>query len=266
MAEMFDAPDLSLPDGQDLLIEAIASANSRTIVVLETGGPVRMPWLTLTAAVIEAWYPGARGGEAVARVLFGEINPSGRLPMTFPADEAQLPRAKMTNEAENKDAGRQAAEVNYVEGARVGYKWFDQNGLKPLFRFGYGLSYTAFDYAGLTANRSESSITVSVDVKNTGSRRGAGVPQFYLRRPDDADFPVRLAAWSKVLLAPGETQRVTLTVDPRLLARFDETAGLWEIAPGRYAIEAGDDAGELPLRTEVTLPLSRFRPDRREPG
>jgi beta-glucosidase len=258
-AEMFDVADLALPDDQDRLIEAVAAANPRTIVVLETGGPVRMPWLPRAAAVIEAWYPGARGGEAIARTLFGEVNPAGRLPMMFPVDESQLPRAKITNESEAKDAGGQAVEVTYFEGARVGYKWFDQNGLKPLFPFGYGLSYTAFDYAGLTARASATSITVSIDVKNTGARRGADIPQFYVRRPDDADFPRRLVGWSKILLGPGETQRVTLTVDPRLLARFDMATGAWEIAPGRYMVEAGANAGALPLGTEVTLAAARVR-------
>jgi beta-glucosidase len=254
-AEMFDVPDLALPEAQDRLIEAVAAANPRTVVVLETGGPVRMPWLPLTAAVIEAWYPGVRGGEAIARALFGDVNPSGRLPMTFPADESQLPRAKIANESESKDTGR-VAEVNYFEGARVGYKWFDQKRVKPLFPFGYGLSYTTFEYAGLTARASESTITVSVDVKNIGTRRGADVPQFYVRRPDDADFPLRLVGWRNVVLEPGESLRVTLTVDPRLLARFDTAAGAWEIAPGRYAVEAGASAGELPLEAEVTLAAS----------
>jgi beta-glucosidase len=248
-AEMFDVPDLALPDDQDRLIEAVAAANPRTVVVLETGGPVRMPWLPLTAAVMEAWYPGARGGEAIARALFGEVNPSGRLPMTFPADEAQLPRKKIGNESESKDTRGQAAEVNYFEGARVGYKWFDQKGVKPLFPFGYGLSYTTFEYAGLTASASESSVTLSVDIKNTGPRRGADVPQFYARRPDDADFPLRLVAWSNVVLEPGESKRVTLRVDPRLLAHF----GAWEIAPGRYTVEAGASAGELPLKAEFSF-------------
>jgi beta-glucosidase len=263
-AEMFDLPDLSLPDGQDRLIEAVAAANPRTVVVLETGGPVLMPWLSRTAAVIEAWYPGARGGDAIARTLFGEVNPSGRLPMTFPADESQLPRAKIANQSENKEAGNkdpvpQPVEVDYFEGAQTGYKWFDRNGLKPLFPFGFGLSYTAFDYAGLTTAASGSSLTVSLDVKNTGPRRGAGIPQFYVRRPGDAGFPIRLVGWSKVWLSPGETQRMTLTVDPRLLARFDIAAGEWEIVPGRYTVEAGANAGELPLKTDVTLAGSRFK-------
>jgi beta-glucosidase len=251
-AEMTDAPDLGLPDGQDRLIEAVAAANPRTIVVLETGGPVRMPWLPLTAAVVEAWYPGARGGEAIAQILFGEVSPSGRLPMTFPADESQLPRAKIPPEPEGNGAA--PVEVDYTEGAQAGYKWFDGKSLTPLFPFGYGLSYTAFRYSGLTVSASGSAVTVSMDVTNAGQRRGDGVPQFYVRRPGDESFPIRLAGWSKVVLDAGETRRVTLTVDPRLLARFDEAAGGWRIAPGRYRIEAGANAATLPLRAEVTLP------------
>jgi beta-glucosidase len=254
-AEMLDLPDLSLPDDQDRLIEAVAAANPRTVVVLETGGPVRMPWLPLTAAVIEAWYPGARGGEAIARALFGEVNPSGRLPMTFPTDEAQLPRIKISNGGDE-----QTVDVDYLEGAQVGYKWFDRNGLKPLFPFGYGLSYTTFDYAGLTASVSGSNVTLSVEVRNTGPRRGASVPQFYVRRVDDADFPVRLVGWSKILLEPGETQRVTIEVDPRLLARADAATGVWQIAAGRYVVEAGANAGALPVKTEVTLAAMRIKP------
>jgi beta-glucosidase len=257
---MFDLPDLALPDGQDRLIEAVAAANPRTVVVLETGGPVLMPWLPRTAAVIEAWYPGARGGEAIARTLFGEVNPSGRLPMTFPVDEGQLPRKIDSNPS--KDAGGQAqpAEVEYFEGAQVGYKWFDRKGLKPLFPFGYGLSYTAFEYAGLTVGSSDSKITLSIDVKNTGIRKGAAVPQFYARRPDDADFPIRLVGWSKVLLEPGETQRVTVTVDDRLLSRFDVVANDWSMAPGRYRFEAGANAGELPAKAEIAVSVVRSKP------
>jgi beta-glucosidase len=275
MAEMFDAPDLSLPEDQDRLITAVAAANPRTVLVLETGGPVRMPWLQLTAAVIEAWYPGARGGEAIARALFGEVNPSGRLPMTLPVDESQLPRAKIklvgtaekassNSETGNKETDERTIEVNYFEGAQVGYKWFDRNGLRPLFPFGFGLSYTTFAYANITAAAVESTITVSVDVKNTGLRGGADIPQFYVRRPDDPGFPIRLVGWSKVSLEPGETRRVTLTVDPRLLGRFDTAAGDWEIAPGRYMVEAGANAGALLLKTEAVLAAARFRPDHRD--
>lgn len=263
-AEMIDAPDLSLPDRQDRLIEAVAAVNPRTVVVLETGGPVRMPWLPRTAAVIEAWYPGARGGEAIARTLFGDVNPSGRLPITFPVDESRLPRVKLTYESGSKAPGAQSVEVNYFEGALAGYKWFDRNRLKTLFPFGYGLSYTTFDHTGLTASASRSGITISVNVKNTGPRRGADVVQFYLRRVDDADFPIRLVGWSKVLLEPGETRRVRLKADPRLLARFDAMRGNWVIAPGRYTVEAGANAAELPLKTEVTLAAVRLKPGSRK--
>jgi beta-glucosidase len=248
-AEMIDALDLALPDGQDRLIEAVAAANPRTVVVLETGGPVRMPWLARTAAVIEAWYPGARGGEAIAQILFGEVNPSGRLPMTFPADESQLPRTVIPPARD----GKGPVDVDYFEGAQAGYKWFDRKSLTPLFPFGYGLSYTAFAWSRLTVNASGPAVTVSVDVTNTGGRRGADVPQFYVRRPDDPSFPIRLAGWSKVALDPGETRRVTVTVDPRVLARFDDATGGWRVAPGRYRIEAGANAAALPLSAEVTL-------------
>jgi beta-glucosidase len=183
--------------------------------------------------------------------------------MTFPADESQLPRAKITNESGDRDAAGPAVVVDYFEGAQVGYKWFARKSLKPLFPFGYGLSYTAFDYTDLTAGVSGSSITVSVRVKNIGPRRGADIPQFYMRRPEDADFPVRLVGWSKVLLEPGETRRVTLTVDPRLLARFDAAAGDWAISPGRYMVEAGANSGDSLLKTEVTLAASRMMPGHR---
>jgi len=265
MAEMQDATDLSLPDGQDQLIAAIAAANRRTVVVLETGGPVRMPWLSLTGAVIEAWYPGARGGEAIARILFGEVNPSGRLPITFPVDESQLPRPKIAASAatagsNRRDTSEPTVELDYFEGAHVGYKWFDKNGIKPLYPFGFGLSYSSFAYAGLSAAISGSTIELSLDVKNVSSRRGADIPQFYLRCPRDTNFPMRLIGWSHVLLEPGETRRVMLTVDPRLLAHFDVAAHDWEITPARCIVEAGSNALDLPLKTEVTLGALRLNP------
>jgi beta-glucosidase len=262
MAESYDAPDLTLPDNQDHLIAAIAAINQNTVVVLETGGPVSMPWLSSTAAVIEAWYPGARGGEAIARALFGEVNPSGRLPITFPLDESQFPRGKTSTSTASANAGEatgnQTVEVNYFEGADVGYKWFDKNGIKPLFPFGFGLSYTAFAYRELTVTSLGSSVTVSLEVKNVGAHPGAAIPQFYVRRPDDPAFPIRLAGWNRVMLDPGETRRVTATIDPRLLARFDTVAGDWEIAPGRYRVEAGADAGDLVLTAEFTMPAFRL--------
>jgi beta-glucosidase len=262
MAETYDAPDLTLPDNQDDLIAAVAAVNQTTVVVLETGGPVRMPWLSSTGAVIEAWYPGARGGEAIARVLFGKVNPSGRLPITFPLDESQLPQRKTADNAASSNTGKpadnQTVDVNYLEGADVGYKWFDKHGIKPLFPFGFGLSYTSFAYMELTATNSGSRVTISLEVKNVGSYRGGAVPQFYVRRRDDSAFPLRLVGWHRVTLDPGETRRVTATIDPRLLARFDAAAGNWEITPGRYTVEAGANAGDVLLTTEFTMPAFRL--------
>ena len=263
MAEMRDAPDLSLPHDQDRLIEAVAAINKNTVVVLETGGPVRMPWLSRTSAVIEAWYPGGRGGEAIARVLFGEANPSGRLPITFPMDESQLPQREIPELDHSGNANRRAVdergiELNYFEGAQIGYKWFDKNGTLPLFPFGFGLSYTAFAYTGLTATASRSSISVMLDVKNVGPRQGAAIPQFYIRCPSDPAIPIRLVGWSRVVLEPGETRRVALMIDPRLLAHFDTAANNWAIVPGRCSIEAGSNARDLPLKVEVIVPTGRL--------
>jgi beta-glucosidase len=264
MAEMQDAPDLSLPHAQDQLIATIVAANDHTVVVLETGGPVRMPWLPRSAAVIQAWYPGARGGEAIARVLFGEFNPSGRLPITFPADEQQLPRPKVpgigTRNANGGDIAERGIVLNYFEGAQVGYKWFDGNAVEPLYPFGFGLSYTAFAHTGLTVTAPGPGITVTLDVKNVGSRQGADVPQFYVRCPQDPAIPFRFVGWSRVLLDPGETRRVTLTIDPRLLAHFDVAANAWEIVGGRCIIEAGSNSRDLPLKAEVILAAARLRP------
>jgi beta-glucosidase len=150
--------------------------------------------------------------------------------------------------------------LNYFEGAQVGYKWFDGNGAEPLYPFGFGLSYTAFDHTGLTATAQGPGITVTLDVKNVGSRQGADVPQFYVRCPEDPAIPIRFVGWSRVLLDPGETRRVTLTIDPRLLAHFDVAANEWEIVGGRCIIEAGSNARDLPLKAEVILAAARLKP------
>jgi len=250
MAEMHDAENLSLPDDQDQLITALGAANPRTIVVLETGGPVKMPWLDRTPAVIAAWYPGARGAEAIAGVLFGWVNPSGRLPMTFPVDETQLPRPQIS-------AG---ADVDYVEGADVGYRWFDRRGLTPLYPFGYGLSYTTYSFGRLTAGVEGSTVTVDLEVTNTGGRDGIATPQIYLRCPGDAGFALRLVGWSRLKLNPGATRHVAVTVDPRLLARFDGAAKAWRIAPARCTISAGANARDLALTSEVNLEAALMRP------
>jgi beta-glucosidase len=248
MVELYDAPDLTLPNGQDELIRAVTAANPRTIVVLETGGAVLMPWLDRTAAVVAAWYPGQRGGDAIANVLFGKAEPAGRLPVTFPASEAQLPSPEVAGSGLPPD---QPFAVDYPEGADVGYRGFARRGLKPLFPFGFGLGYTTFKYSGLAASGTRD-LTVSFEVTNTGRRAGYAVPQIYLTAVRGAPEK-RLLGWSKALLGPGETKRFNLQVEPRLLAEFSTDANRWELAAGSYDIALGASANDVAARVSHSL-------------
>jgi beta-glucosidase len=242
VGEALDAVSLALPDNQDALIGAVTKANPKTVVVLETSGPVLMPWVDQAAGILQAWYPGTSGGEAIARVLFGEVNPSGHLPATFPASESQLPRPKLDGDPKNE---AERFTVNYHEGAAVGYKWFDLKGLKPLFPFGHGLSYTRFSYSGLAASQKDGKLSVSFKVTNTGAVKGKDVPQLYVA-PLNAKWeaPKRLAGWDKVELAPGESKEVSVTVDARLLGMYDSRSKTWRIAKGGYKILLAQDAAD----------------------
>ena len=244
-----DAADLGLGDGQDELIEAVAKANPRTVVVLETGNPVAMPWRDHVAAILCAWYPGQRGAHAIARVLNGEVNPSGHLPVTWPASVDQLPLPKLpgydapkadksTKESAGPQADRMPFSITYPEGSDVGYRWFDRAKQAPLYGFGYGLSYTNFHFGDLKATGG-SQATARCTVTNTGSRSGTAVPQIYVIVPGHAK---RLVGWVRVTLAPGESQRVNVSADPRLLANFDAGKRSWIIAPGTYRIELASSA------------------------
>uniref|UniRef100_B0T7T0 Beta-glucosidase n=1 Tax=Caulobacter sp. (strain K31) TaxID=366602 RepID=B0T7T0_CAUSK len=261
--ESFDSP-LTLENDQDALIDAVASANAKTVVVLETGGPVLMPWLDKVGGVVEAWYPGSEGGEAIARVLTGEVDASGRLPVTFPAALAQLPRPVLDGDPKKPD---DSFPVDYtIEGATVGYKWFDKKGQQPLFAFGHGLSYTSFAYANLKAEARNGALTVSFDVRNTGRRTGKAVPQVYVSpKAGGWEAPQRLAAFSKVELAPGATQNVTLTIDPRLLAAWDDKAHGWSIAAGDYTVTLGASSRDTAAKADVavaarTVPVGLMKP------
>jgi beta-glucosidase len=256
MIEGEDVPDLTLPNGQDALIEAVAAANPKTVVVLETGGPVLMPWLGSVGAVVEAWYPGARGGDAIADILFGDVNPSGRLPVTFPVSTAQLPRPEIPGFG-MKDGTE--FEVDYtIEGADVGYRWFARKKLKPLFPFGFGLSYTHFDYANLKVEGGDS-LKIDFDVRNSGKTAGQDVPQVYLT--DAAGKArMRLVGWQRVSIQPGETVHVSLTADPRLLADFDEAEHEWRIDAGRYQVALGTSATDLKLRGAAELKPAKVKP------
>lgn len=251
-AESIDVPNLSLPDNQDAIIDAVANANKKTVVVLETGGAVTMPWLNKVGAVVEAWYPGTNGGEAIARVLTGEVNPSGHLPITFPASESQLPHEKVTGYPEVKDA---RFDVVYHEGATVGYKWFDAKNHKPLFPFGFGLSYTEFAMSDLKAEVKNGQLTASFTVKNTGALAGKDVAQVYVA-PVKAKWeaPKRLGAFKKVDLKPGESTHVSVTVDPRLLGIYDSKSKTWTIAKGEYQVMLATSSADIVSSVKVKLP------------
>lgn len=248
--EGFDFPDLSLPWGQDAVIDAVATANPNTIVVLETGNPVSMPWRNKVKAIVQAWYPGQAGAQAIAEILSGSVNPSGRLPITFPADLAQTPRPELSGLGTPWGT---PVTIRYDEGAEVGYRWYAQKDRKPLYAFGHGLSYTTFDYKDVKVTGGET-ITATFAVTNTGQRAGADVPQVYLT--DAAgERRMRLLGFERVILKPGESKTITLKADPRLLARFEGKNGLgqWRIAAGTYRVGLGKSAGELISTAEAPL-------------
>jgi beta-glucosidase len=249
--EAIDVP-LHLDGAQDALIDAVAGANARTVVVLETGGPVLTPWAGKVPAILEAWYPGRMGGAAIANVLAGKVNPSGHLPMTFPKSLDQLP---FPGEPRRKEA-------TYAEGATVGYKWFDAHGLEPRFPFGHGLSYTSFRYSGLKVARTKQGVAASVTVTNTGDRSGADAVQIYVSPPARAGWeaPRRLAGFAKVMLWPGHSTRVTIAIDPRLLSFWDPTMPGWSRIPGAYTFRAGHSSRDLGEGVKVTLAASRLPP------
>jgi beta-glucosidase len=252
--ESLDNP-LTLPDGQDALVAAVAKANPRTVVVLETGGAVFMPWLASVSGVLQAWYPGTSGGEAIAKLLLGTVNPSGRLPITYPADESQFARAVLVEETQGKKSG----DVHYNEGATVGYKWFDAKKLQPLFPFGFGLSYTSFKYGNLQARLDGQDLVVKFEVRNAGERDGKDVPQVYVSSSASGwEAPKRLGAWRKVELKGGASTTVELRVDPRLLGVFDAGDNSWHIAAGTCQILLGSSAAEIALRTSVQLPARQM--------
>jgi beta-glucosidase len=251
--EGFDLPDLTLPWGQDAVIEAVASVNQNTIVVLETGNPVAMPWRDRAKGILQAWYPGQAGGQAMAELLAGTINPSGRLPLTFPAGLEQTPRPELPGLGTPFGT---PTTFRYDEGAEVGYRWFAQKGLKPLYAFGHGLSYTRFAYRDLEV-RGGDTVTASFTVENIGPKEGADVPQLYLTEAA-GEQRMRLIGFERVSLKPGESTRVTMTADPRLLARFDGNAGRWYIAAGTYRIALGKSAEELLLTADLPLAMWLF--------
>lgn len=247
-SEAMDLPSLSLPDGQDKLVEAVAAANPRTIVVLETGTAVTMPWLDKTAAVLEAWYAGSSGADAVTNLLFGDVNPSGKLPMTFPASEKDLPRPTVAQAPKPEKNGVLSFKVDYdTDGAQVGYKWYETQHKPVLFPFGFGLSYTSFKYDGLTVSPDGKSAMLTLT--NTGKRKGAEVVQIYATIPPSAGEPwKRLVGWAKTELEPGEKRVLQIELEPKAMSVWNETAKRWDRPAGEYRVEAGPSSAELPLK------------------
>ena len=256
-SEGVDLTTLSLPDNQDALIEQVAAANPHTIVVLETGTAVTMPWLGKVSGVVEAWYAGSSGHKALANVLVGEVNPTGKLTMTFPKSDADLPHPVIPPlSAEDQGQGTGAVNdrahveskysVNYDEGAKVGYKWYESEHKEPLFPFGFGLSYTTYAYSNLKIDNAQR--TASFTVKNVGKRAGTEIAQVYATLPEAAGERFkRLVGWQRLELAPGESKTVTVAVNPRVMSIFDEQTNAWNLLPGAYKIFAGPSSNETPL-------------------
>ncbi|HEV2348692.1 MAG TPA: glycoside hydrolase family 3 C-terminal domain-containing protein [Terriglobia bacterium] len=264
LSEGRDAPSLSLPDNQDALFSAVAAANPHTIVVLETGGPVSMPWIDHVDAAIEAWYPGIRGAQALANILFGNVNPSAKLPITFAKSDADLPHLTVFEQPPMPPPppgepprrfrfNTNPFDITYNEGLKVGYKWFDAEKKEPLFPFGFGLSYTSFAYSGLEASAGEG-MRVNFTVKNTGERAGAEIAQVYAGLPSGThEPPRRLVGWQRVELAAGESKTVTVSVEPLFLSVFNVEKDGWELVPGDYQVWVGGSSRNTPLHATVKL-------------
>ncbi|MGB7750008.1 MAG: glycoside hydrolase family 3 C-terminal domain-containing protein [Candidatus Acidiferrales bacterium] len=268
LAEDMDVPSLSLPNNQDALIEQVAAANPHTIVVLETGTAVTMPWIDKVAGVVEAWYAGSSGHKALANVLVGDVNPAGKLPLSFPKSEADLPhpdapkipaesQVRAGDVADNgaptaNASARAGYAVHYDEGPEVGYKWYEAQNKKPLFPFGFGLSYTTYAYSGLSVDSTNK--TASFNVTNTGTRTGTEIAQVYGRLPKGSDESFkRLVGWKRITLAPGESQTVTVAIDDRVLKTFDEAKNAWNLPPGEYEVLAGSSSDNTPLTASLVL-------------
>ena len=257
-SEDFDLPDFTLPDNQDAIIEQVSAANPKTIVVLESGSAVTMPWLDKVSGVLEAWYAGNKGADAVADILFGDVNPSAKLPMTFPRSVADLPHPQLVTPPPNEHRGfgpraKPTFDVHYDEGLKVGYKWYDAENKPVLFPFGFGLSYTTFSYSDLkVAPGSETTVTFTF--RNTGNRPGAEVAEVYASLPSSAgEPPKRLVGWSKVQLNPGESKEISVSVPAKYLSIFDEASDSWKLVPGAYTFRVGGSSQSLPLSANIDL-------------
>ena len=256
-----DRPNLELPDHQDQLIGAVAKANPQTIVVLDTGGPVLMPWAGEVSGILEAWYPGQEDGNAIAAIVYGDVNPSAKLPLTFPRDPACIPTASREQWPGVDGHSR------YTEKLNVGYRWYDATNTEPLFPFGFGLSYTTFELSHLVVSPAEvdlkpgtpGKVSVTVEVTNTGKRSGAEVVQVYIGQPPaNGEPPHQLRAFAKVQLEPGQTKPVSMSVDQRSFSIFDPSQHRWISPEGTYEVFVGTSSRDLPLRGSVVVASAKL--------
>ncbi|WP_137845425.1 glycoside hydrolase family 3 C-terminal domain-containing protein [Microbacterium sp. 2FI] len=279
MGEFADPTSLSLDGNGDALIAAVAAVNPNTVVILQAGSAVEMPWIDDVEAVLHSWYPGEQMGPALAGILFGDVNPSGKLPMTLPKALADTPTGSdpsrypgiFSNGSTTRPSGSsEIRQVNYTEGLQVGYKWYDEQGIEPLFEFGHGLSYTTFDYSKLKVRTKLDKKTgqvvskVSFFVENAGSRAGTEVPQVYLALPDTAAEPgKRLVGFDRIELAPGAKAKVEIVLDSMASNQpfgiWDVDADAWKVIGGEYTVSVGSSSRDLPLTEEIEVDFSKLK-------
>ncbi|MDR6978934.1 hypothetical protein J2X68_005668 [Streptomyces sp. 3330] len=251
--EGLDREDLALPGDQNQLIEAVAAVNPHTVVVLNTSGPMLVPWLGRVKSVLQAWYQGAATGTSIANILYGDAEPGGRLPMTFPATEEQGPTRYTGGKNDAADGT-----LVYDEGIYVGYKWYDKHHAEPLFPFGHGLSYTSFQHEKVrvtSRGRGDEAAEVGVEVRNTGRRAGSDVVQVYLGHlPTEVDTPARtLAGFAEVTLEPGQRRKVAVTVTRRMVSYWDESGSRWVTPAGRVPVYVGRSATDAEYAGTITV-------------
>ena len=258
-SEGFDRPDMDLPGRQVELIERVAAANPNTVVVLNNGSPLTMDWIDRVPAVLEAWFPGQECGNAIADVLFGDVNPSGKLPQTFPVRLEDNP-AYINYPGDN-------GKVVYGEGIFVGYRYYDKKEIAPRFPFGYGLSYTTFDYGNLRLDKQSyelgENITANIDITNVGDVAGKEIVQLYVRDVECCLMrpPKELKAFAKLALAPGESKTVSLTLGPDDLMFYDDAKRAWVAEEGEFEVLVGSSAAAIHATASFTLSVPELSAD-----
>ena len=247
-----DLPNINLSPAVNRLIAAVSKVNPNTIVVLNTGSAVTMPWLGSVKAVVEAWYPGQEDGNSIADILFGKVDPSGKLPVTFPVSLADVP-ASTRAQWPGVDG-----KADYSEGLLIGYRWYEAKKIPPLFPFGFGLSYTSFSLSDLRISSTDlskgESTTATIDVTNTGSVAGADTVQAYVDDPASVgEPPEQLKGFDKVTLDPGQTAEVSIPLGPQSFSVWNSSDQAWVEDPGQYRVMVGDSSTNLPLRATISL-------------